>query len=87
MRHYLMLCACIALFGSSVGCCWSQPCGWGGGCSTGTCGTPNYYGGGYPTGMYSAGTNMSAGIPTTTSYAYTPVYTTAGVPINSLPTY
>ena len=90
MRHLLMLCLCIALFSGSVGCCWMHPygggCGYGGGCASGACGTPSYYGGGYP-GAYSAGSSMSAGIPTATSYAYSPLYTTAGLPVDSLPTY
>lgn len=92
MKHLLMLCVCIALFSGSMGCCWMHPhgggCGYGGGCAGGACGTPSYYGGGYPTGAYTGESTLSAGIPTATSYAYSPAYpVTAGVPVDSLPTY
>ncbi len=92
MKQFMMLCACIAIAASSVGCCWMNPygggCG-GGGCAGGACGgAPSYYGGGYPQGAYYGGTNTTAGLPAATPYAYGPTYpVTAGVPINSLPTY
>lgn len=90
MKQFLMLCVCIALLGTSVGCCWMHPYGGGcgyGGCGGGACGTPSYYGG-YPSGAYYGGTTTSAALPTTTTYAYSPIYpVTAGLPINSLPTY
>lgn len=90
MKQVMMLCFGIALFASSNGCCWTHP--YGGGCVGGACGTPSYYGGGvqpgYPVGSAIDATSTSAALPTTTPYAYSvgaPV--TAGMPINSLPTY
>jgi hypothetical protein len=97
MKRLLMVSACLAMITASSGCCWWHP--WGGGyggyggggcgpCGGGACGTPSYYGGGYPTGAYYGGTSMSAALPTTAPYATMPTYTTtAGLPINSLPTY
>ncbi|MCA9076197.1 MAG: hypothetical protein KDA93_14300 [Planctomycetaceae bacterium] len=87
MKQFMMLCLCMAIAASSVGCCWWQPYG---GCGGGACGGgPSYYGGGYPAGAYYGGTNMTAGLPTAPSqYAYGQPYpVTAGLPINSLPTY
>ncbi len=81
MKYLLMLGLSTALFAGSVGCCAH------GGCGGGACGAPSYYGG-YPTGAYSGGTTTSAAIPAPASYAYSPIYpATAGLPINSLPTY
>ncbi|MCA9023852.1 MAG: hypothetical protein KDA86_01440 [Planctomycetaceae bacterium] len=89
MKQFMMLCVCIAIAASSVGCCWWQPYGGcGGGCGGGACGgAPSYYGG-YPAGAYYGGTSTTAAMPMTTPYAYSPGYpVTAGLPINSLPTY
>ena len=85
MKYLLMLCMGMALFAGSVGCCAHGGCGGGGGAG----GTPGYYGsGGYPAGAFAGGTSLSAAVPAAASYAYSQPYpTTAGLPINSLPTY
>ncbi len=89
MKQFMTLCVCMAIAASSLGCCWMNPYGGGcgGGCGGGACGgSPSYYGGGYPQGAYYGGTNMTAGIPAPSPYAYGPVYPTTAA-INPLPTY